>query len=126
MSDAESHEIILTIRREVEDAVDVILTAAEAALKELGAAREGGRLPRDVLEARLSEILEDTHFRGVQLPGYYRPAPVETGGDGDRGRQARNAERPAAQRAGPDRPGTGSNCRRRPDAKIRNLNDSPE
>ena len=65
MSDAESHEIILTIRREVEDAVDVILTAAEAALKELGAAREGGRPPRDVLEARLSEILEACAFQDI-------------------------------------------------------------
>lgn len=65
MSDAEAHKIILTIRQEIEDAVDVILTAAETALKELGAAREGNRLPGEILESRLSEILEACAFQDI-------------------------------------------------------------
>tara|TARA_R110000782_G_scaffold62572_2_gene128585 strand:- start:1110 stop:1463 length:354 start_codon:yes stop_codon:yes gene_type:complete len=65
MSDAEAHEIIRTIRQEIEHAVDVILTASEGSLKDLEAAREGIPAPLEVLESRLYRVLEACAFQDI-------------------------------------------------------------
>lgn len=65
MSNTDANEIIQTIRLEVECAVDVILSAAEQSLKALASAREGAPVPVDVLEQRLSEILEACAFQDI-------------------------------------------------------------
>lgn len=65
MSDAEANEIIRTIRREIEQAVDVILTATEGSLSDLGGAREGSPAPLEALEARLFQILEACAFQDI-------------------------------------------------------------
>lgn len=65
MSQTEAHEILLTIRQEIERAVDVILTATESSLKDLGKAREGAQVPIETLESRLSDILEACAFQDI-------------------------------------------------------------
>lgn len=65
MSNTEANEIIQTIRLEIECAVDVILTATERSLKDLGAAREGIPAPVEVLESRLAQILEACAFQDI-------------------------------------------------------------
>jgi chemotaxis regulatin CheY-phosphate phosphatase CheZ len=61
----EAREIIATIRREVEQAADMMLSAAEKCLREVGAARSGQPAALDNIERTLCAILEACAFQDL-------------------------------------------------------------
>ncbi len=65
MSAGGAHEIIGTIRAEVEAATDVMLSAAEKGLRDLTAARSGQEAAFDRLEQSLCAILEACAFQDI-------------------------------------------------------------
>lgn len=65
MSADEAREIIKTIRSEVEQAADMMLSAAEKGLRQVGAARGGSAGALDDLENMLLAILEACAFQDL-------------------------------------------------------------
>lgn len=65
MAETEARAIIATIRREVEQAADHMLSAAEKGLRDLGAAREGQTAAFDNIERTLCAILEACAFQDL-------------------------------------------------------------
>jgi hypothetical protein len=65
MSELEAREIIETIRREVEQAADMMLSAAEKGLRDLGDARSGRAAAFDSVERTLCAILEACAFQDL-------------------------------------------------------------
>lgn len=65
MSADDAREIIRTIRQEVETATEVMLSAAETGLRDLGAARTGQETAFDRLEQLLCAILEACAFQDI-------------------------------------------------------------
>ena len=65
MAESEARAIIATIRREVEQAADMMLSAAEKCLRELGSAREGDAAALDNVERTLCAILEACAFQDL-------------------------------------------------------------
>ena len=88
MAQDEAHEIVSTIRREVEQAADVMLSAAEKCLRDLGAARSGQAAAFDSIEQTLCAILEACAFQDLtgqrlsKLEAMLAVAPLQdVGGD---------------------------------------------
>jgi vacuolar-type H+-ATPase subunit E/Vma4 len=65
VAEDEAREIMRTIRKEVEQAADMMLSAAEKCLKELPAAREGKAKALDHIEKLLCAILEACAFQDL-------------------------------------------------------------
>lgn len=65
MAESEAREIIATIRREVEQAADSMLSAAEKCMRDVNAAREGQPGALDSLERTLCAILEACAFQDL-------------------------------------------------------------
>tara|TARA_R110002012_G_scaffold322025_2_gene553883 strand:- start:73020 stop:73361 length:342 start_codon:yes stop_codon:yes gene_type:complete len=65
VAEKEAHAIVLTVRGEIEQAADTILSAAEQCLKDAGAAREGESGAFDRLEQSLCAILEACAFQDI-------------------------------------------------------------
>lgn len=65
MPESEARAIIATIRREVEQAADHMLSAAEKGLRDLTAAREGQSAAFDNIERTLCAILEACAFQDL-------------------------------------------------------------
>ncbi|MGV9006496.1 MAG: hypothetical protein ACOH1H_07135 [Brevundimonas sp.] len=65
VKEEEARDIALTIRREIELAVDVVLSAAEKCLNRLGAARDGDVDAVDHIEQLLCTILEACSFQDI-------------------------------------------------------------
>ena len=65
MAESEAREIIATIRREVEQAAEMMLSAAEKGMRALSAAREGKPEALDSLERTLCAILEACAFQDL-------------------------------------------------------------
>jgi len=61
----EARAIIATIRQEVQQAADMMLSAAEMALRDLGSARAGDASALDNLERTLCAILEACAFQDI-------------------------------------------------------------
>lgn len=65
MANDEAREIMLTIRHEVEQVADMMLSAADLCLRELTAAREGEAAAFDKIEQTLCAILEACAFQDL-------------------------------------------------------------
>lgn len=65
MASHEAREITRTIRREVEQAADMVLSAADRCLRELPAARNGQAEAFDKIEQTLCAILEACAFQDL-------------------------------------------------------------
>ena len=65
MAAEEAREIIATIRREVEQAADLMLSAAEKGLRDIAAARAGQGAALDSIERTLCAILEACAFQDL-------------------------------------------------------------
>jgi hypothetical protein len=65
VSAEDAREIIATIRSEVEQAADMMLSAAEKGLRDVGAARQGSATALDSLEGMLFAILEACAFQDL-------------------------------------------------------------
>jgi chemotaxis regulatin CheY-phosphate phosphatase CheZ len=63
--ESEAREIIATIRQEVEQAADMMLSAAEKSLCGLEAARSGETFALDMIERTLCAILEACAFQDL-------------------------------------------------------------
>jgi hypothetical protein len=86
MSEREAREIISTIRAEVEDAADMMLSAAEKGLRDLSSARGGNQDALDSIERTLCAILEACAFQDLtgqrlsKLEGMIGRASIDGGG----------------------------------------------
>jgi hypothetical protein len=84
----EAREIIRTIRSEVEQAADVMLSAAEKGLRDLNTARGGQAAAFDSLERTLLAVLEACAFQDItgqrlsKLDAMIGAAPIGSGGGG--------------------------------------------
>lgn len=65
MSNPEARDLIDIIRAEVEAATDALLSAAERALRDLTAARQGNPQALDRIEAALCAIMEACAFQDI-------------------------------------------------------------
>ncbi|MDI1281818.1 MAG: chemotaxis regulatin CheY-phosphate phosphatase CheZ [Brevundimonas sp.] len=65
MADDAAGEIIATIRREIEEAADVMLASVEAGLEQVTAAREGDDAALDRIQQSLFAILEACAFQDL-------------------------------------------------------------
>tara|TARA_R110002124_G_scaffold45004_1_gene136563 strand:+ start:5425 stop:5793 length:369 start_codon:yes stop_codon:yes gene_type:complete len=65
MTDDTAGEIIATIRREIEEAADVMLTSVETGLEQVAAAREGDDAALDRIQQILFAILEACAFQDL-------------------------------------------------------------
>ncbi len=65
MSDGAAQDIIVAIRKDIEDAADALLSAAEQGLRRVQAAREGDLQALDQVEAALCAILEACAFQDL-------------------------------------------------------------
>ncbi|ACG79641.1 conserved hypothetical protein [Phenylobacterium zucineum HLK1] len=65
MAEAEARAIIANVRREIEEAADAMLAAAEKGLKDVQAARDGDASALDGLERMLCAILEACAFQDL-------------------------------------------------------------
>ena len=85
MSYEEAREIIATTRAEIEQAADILLSAAEKGLRELNDARGGTVAAFDELERSLCTILETCAFQDLTgqrlstLEGMLLQVPVRPG-----------------------------------------------
>ncbi len=65
MGNSEARELIDIVRKEVEAATDALLSAAERALRDLSAARQGDPQALDRIEAALCAIMEACAFQDI-------------------------------------------------------------